>query len=1159
MTARKTIQARRSGPVQEITAKDSTAKDRTAKDSSPKDKAKDGSARGGAREDAGGPVAVSGPRIYNLFPLLVGTVSAWRAELPRIAALGFDWVYLNPVHETGGSGSLYAVRDPFRLDDRFRDAKAGSDDEQIRAFAENAAAHGLKVMADLVINHTANDAPLVDEHPEVYLRDAEGRVASPFAIDPDDPGKRTVWGDLAELDYHREAARAFLLPYWQRYIGRLQELGIRGFRCDAAYKVPPDVWRTLIAAAKERDPGCLFAAETLGCTFDEAKATAAAGFDYLFNSFAWWDLRATWALDSYEALRLIAPSIAFPENHDMARLAAKAGNEPSAVAARLKARYAQAAFFSAGVLMPIGYEWGYRRDLHVVETSPAQREHNSDVNISDFVAAINRLRVELPAANVEGAQWRLSAPDAPYVALLRIDSGHPAAARHGLLVLANPGAEPVTLDPGPLLARANGYLGTFTDRTPGEAPLALTPGQAVTLEPHAVRIFAAERRGVLAPVREASGQSEPDGEGRVIIETVWPEIDGGRTAAKRVVGDAVEVWADIFTDGHEKIAAAVLHRVSGEAEWRRAPMRFVDNDRWAGSFPLERNARYEFTIEAWRDPFSSWLDEIRKKQAAMQPLRLETIEGVRIAEAAAERATGADGEALAALLRRLKEPEDGSAAQLRLLLDEENEALVCRNAERANVTRYDRTLEVIADRLAARFSAWYELFPRSQSGDPNRHGTFDDVIRRLPYVKDLGFDVLYFTPIHPIGRTNRKGRNNALKAGPGDVGSVYAIGSDEGGHDAIHPELGSFDDFRRLVEAAHAHGLEIAIDFAIQCSPDHPWIKEHPEWFDWRPDGSLKFAENPPKKYEDIVNVHFYGASRPSLWYELRDVVLFWCGHGVRIFRVDNPHTKPIPFWQWMIREVNGRYPDALFLAEAFTRPKMMRKLAKVGFQQSYTYFTWRNTKAELTDYITELMGEMGEYYRPNFFANTPDINPYYLQTSGPAGFVVRATLAATLSSVYGLYNGFEICEGTPIPGKEEYLDSEKYELRAWDMDRPGNIREHIRKLNRIRRDNPALWDFRNTIFTEAWNDNVLAYARVSPARDNCVFVLVNLDPRSRQDCTYEVPLWEFGLPDHGAVEVEDLLQGSRFTLRGKTHRIALDPAERPVAIWRLIPPAKSP
>ena len=650
----------------------------------------------------------------------------------------------------------------------------------------------------------------------------------------------------------------------------------------------------------------------------------------------------------------------------------------------------------------------------------------------------------------------------------------------------------------------------------------------------------------------------PTGAGRVAIENVRPKIDSGRHPVKRVVGDVVDVSADIFSDGHDKIDAEILYGAADEAEWQRTPMHVVDNDRWAGAFPLERNARYRFTIEAWRDVFASWKNEVTKKRAAGQNVRSETLEGLHIAEDAARRAKTRDAERLADLLARMRQHEEGSEAQLDILLAEANTPVLCRNGERENLTRYDRTLEVAADRLAARFSAWYELFPRSQSGDPNRHGTFDDVIRRLPYVQAMGFDVLYFTPIHPIGRTNRKGKNNSLRAEPGDPGSVYAIGSEDGGHKAVHPELGTIEDFRKLVEAAHAHGLEIALDFAIQCSPDHPWIKEHPEWFDWRPDGTLKFAENPPKKYEDIVNVHFYGDSLPSLWYELRDVVLYWVRQGVRIFRVDNPHTKPLPFWKWLIREVNDRYPDVIFLAEAFTRPKMMRELAKIGFQQSYTYFTWRNTKHELTEYMNELaFSEMAEYYRPNFFANTPDINPYYLQTSGRPGFIVRAVLAATLSSIYGLYSGYELCEGTPIQGKEEYLDSEKYEVKAWDWDRPGHIREFITRLNRARRSNPALWDFRNILFLNAWNDSILAYAKFTPARDNAVLVLVNLDPRNRQECFYEVPLWEFGLPDHASIEAEDLIQGGRFTLHGKTHRIALDPSDRPAVLWRLIPPAQ--
>ncbi len=652
-----------------------------------------------------------------------------------------------------------------------------------------------------------------------------------------------------------------------------------------------------------------------------------------------------------------------------------------------------------------------------------------------------------------------------------------------------------------------------------------------------------------------SAGTAPDGAGRVVIETVWPEIDGGRTPVKRIVGDSIEVWADIFSDGHDRLGAAILYRAADEADWWRAPMALFDNDRWSGRFTVDRNTRYLFTIEAWRDSYASWRDEIAKKHAAGQDIRTELDEGMALALEARDRAAGADAAQLAEFVARLQELADIDA-RLALLSAAPAAHLVGAHAHRENLSRYDRTLEIIVDRPAARFSAWYELFPRSAANDPGRHGTFKDVIARLPYVQEMGFDVLYFPPIHPIGTVNRKGRNNALEAAPDDPGSPYAIGSAAGGHDAVHPQLGTLADFRRLVAAARRHGLELALDFAVHCAPDHPWVRQHPEWFRWRPDGTIRFAENPPKKYEDIVNVEFYGAALPDLWYALRDVVLFWVENGVDIFRVDNPHTKPIPFWQWLIREVNARHPQVIFLAEAFTRPKMMRKLAKVGYQQSYTYFTWRNTKAELIDYVTELAGAMGEYYRPNFFTNTPDINPYYLQTSGRAGFVVRAALAATLSSAWGIYGGFELCEAEPLPGREEYADSEKYELRRRDFDQPGNIRAFIAALNRIRRDNPALHDFRNTLFLEAGDDSILAYWRATPAGDNCLLILVNVDPHHRHECDFEVPLWQFGLGDDETVAVEDLLAGHRFTLTGKWQHIALDPQDRSVVIWRVGRPA---
>ena len=511
-------------------------------------------------------------------------------------------------------------------------------------------------------------------------------------------------------------------------------------------------------------------------------------------------------------------------------------------------------------------------------------------------------------------------------------------------------------------------------------------------------------------------------EGRIVIEAVSPMIDCGETPIKRIVGDTLAVQATVFSDGHDKIAVALLYRPQRETDWRRAPMRFVENDRWTGSFPLEENARYVYTIESWRDPFASWQAALEKKRAAGQDLSLEIEHGLDLIRETKPRSRGAVRERDEIIAAAESAGSDAAG----LLLEPRVLAFMTTHGRRDNVSRYGRELMVIVDRKTAAFSSWYELFPRSQTPSPRQHGTFNGVIARLPYVRDLGFDVLYFPPIHPIGRTNRKGRNNALSASPADPGSVYAIGSEEGGHDALHPELGTMEDFVRLVHAAHENDLEIALDFAIQCSPDHPWIKQHPEWFEWKKDGSIAYAENPPKKYEDIVNVHFYGESFPSLWIALRDVVLFWIDKGVKIFRVDNPHTKPIPFWRWLIEDINREHPDVIFLAEAFTRPSMMRKLAKIGFQQSYTYFTWRDEKWNITEYLNELQGEMAEYYRPNFFVNTPDINPLYLQTSGRPGFIVRSTLAAMLAGNWGLYNGFEICESEPLPGREEYLDSEK-------------------------------------------------------------------------------------------------------------------------------------
>ena len=663
------------------------------------------------------------------------------------------------------------------------------------------------------------------------------------------------------------------------------------------------------------------------------------------------------------------------------------------------------------------------------------------------------------------------------------------------------------------------------------------------------------RKAAEAPTGEAALLALA--QNRVAIEAVTPEIDGGRFAVKRLEGEPLVVEADVFSDGHDKIAAAVIYGPADAEDWDETPLIFVENDRWSAEIVFEKPGPYRFSVIAWRDLHATWRDEAKKKRDAGKLTDLELTEGRELVRAAREsgRGTRAQQDGISRLHEKLEalQAKGDADGQYHLLQDPETIALLAVAGQRTNLSRYPGNVPVWVDRTAAGFSAWYELFPRSQSGDVDRHGTFDDVIDRLPDIQEMGFDVLYFPPIHPIGTANRKGRNNTLTPSPTDPGSPYAIGSPEGGHDAIHPELGNFEDFARLVSRARDHGLEVAIDFAIQCSPDHPWIREHPEWFDWRPDGTIKYAENPPKKYEDIVNVHFYRGALPSIWYALRDIVLFWLDKGVRIFRVDNPHTKPFPFWEWMIAEVRRVDPGAIFLAEAFTRPKVMKRLAKVGYNQSYSYFTWRNTKAELAEYLTELtQEECAEYMRPNFFVNTPDINPVYLQVSGRPGFQTRLALAASLGGNYGVYSGFELCEFLPVPGKEEYLNSEKYEIRAFDWKAEGNIREDIAFFNRIRREEPALQDFRSLAFYNFWNDQVLYYGKRTQDRSSFLLFLVNLDPHSAQGGHFEVPMWELGLPDDGTVRVTDMVDGREFAWHGKIQHWWLNPQERPYAVFKI-------
>ena len=640
----------------------------------------------------------------------------------------------------------------------------------------------------------------------------------------------------------------------------------------------------------------------------------------------------------------------------------------------------------------------------------------------------------------------------------------------------------------------------------------------------------------------------------IVIEGVEPQIDDGRYAVKREVGDALEVSATIFREGHDTLKAAILYRRQDESSWSEAPMTLVNPglDRWRGAVRLTANTTYLFTVEAWTDVYESWCSELEKKLADGQKVPLELLEGRGLLTDALGRAKGDDLRRLNEALR-VFEGHDDDDLRATVMLDQGLRVSMGRCHDRAKAVRYDRELAVFVDRVEARFAAWSEMFHRSQGKVAGKSATFADCEARLPEIKAMGFDTIYFVPIHPIGRTHRKGANNALTAGPDEPGSPYAIGSAEGGHKAVHPDLGTLADFRRFVRACHAQGMEVVLDFAIQCSPDHPWIKDHPEWFAFRADGSIKYAENPPKKYQDIVNVSFFGPDQQGLWHELRDVVLFWVEQGVKIFRVDNPHTKPMPFWEWMIGEVRAKDPEVIFLAEAFTRPPVMKMLGKVGFSQSYTYFTWRNFKQELIDYLTELTSSpTKEFMRPNFFPSTPDINPPFLQTGGRPAHITRFVLASTLSSVYGIYNGFELCEATPVPGKEEFLNSEKYEDKVWDWDRPGNIKDIITKVNQIRRDNPALHELDNLRFYPSDDDNILFYGKMTADCSNMVFICVNLDPFDPHVAELEFPIEAMGMKPGGTFQVEELLTGRRHLWRSAKQGVRLDPEVNPVEIYRI-------
>jgi starch synthase (maltosyl-transferring) len=1047
------------------------------------------------------------PRIYFFNPLAAGPLSDWAPWFDHAAALGFTHV-LSPPFFAGPSLQL-----PSDFNRCFESLGwKGSAIKALHHYAKAARSSGLEPLLDLYPGRVSADHPVREKTPALFVP-ADGEH-------PLDPRSYPGLAGAAEADWANSAEG--LADFWAEQVAAWQETGLAGFRVDLR-EIAAGARPLFLSVLRKTVVGDLLG-WTPGQPWPEVRALRGQGLDFVFSSLPWWDFRADWFWDEAEMLATVAPAIAPVEDPYGERLAASVGDYALVRTAQKRVlNFASAT--GQGLLMPMGFETGETRPWDVRVSRPAER------TVSPDLAPVLQHANQAPRG---GPSTRIGSPNGEVLAFVRSDADlrfAPAAE----LVLFNPSLRRRATAPldGFMIALSGHF------RPDGEFAhlLVLEAGEIKTLM---LRAHVAETKAL--PPLSVTAEEAADTSRRIAIEAVSPAVDDGRFPVKRLAGEIVTVAADILCDGHDQLSAALHWRKEGEAQWRQTRLSLVNNDRWQAQFFLAEIGRWEFFVEAWRDAFASYRDELGKKHRAGVDVTVELMEGRNL--------LAAEGAALASTLARFDAmPQDEKIA---LLLSAEVAQLMADVDQRPFATR-SGIHGVDADRLESRFASWYEIFPRSMSDDAHRHGTFRDVERHLPRIRDMGFNVLYFPPIHPIGRINRKGRNNTLNPAADDPGSPYAIGSEEGGHDAIHPELGTLDDFLHMREAAAEHGLEIALDFAIQCSPDHPWLKQHPGWFDWRPDGSIKYAENPPKKYQDIVNVDFYARdSVPDLWVELTEVVLFWCRQGVRIFRVDNPHTKPFPFWEWLISEVRARFPDALFLAEAFTRPKIMNRLGKIGFSQSYTYFTWRNTRAELEEYLTTLTtGPEADFFRPNFFVNTPDINPVFLQTSGRPGHLIRAALAATLSGLWGVYSGFELCEATPLPGREEYVDSEKYQIRAWDWDRPGNIVPEITLLNRLRQQNPALQSHLGLRFLPSDNERVMIFEKSNPDRSNVVIVAISLDPVNYQGSNTEIPFYKWNVADNGQLAATDLVPGRRIAWNGKWQRVSLDPSF-PFALWRV-------
>src|SRR5579872_3054634 len=1082
------------------------------------------------------------PRIYYFHPLLAGPRISWPLHLQRCRAMGFEYVLTAPLFAPGAAGDLFLTADHEKPHPAIEQSLNA--DQLIAELAENCRDAGLELLLDLVLGRVASDASVTQSHPEWFADD----VITGHPVDPRSALPAPAAAYLRFAENSADGATA----WWIERLLRLANAGASGFCLSQPQLVPCDVWRQIIETVGRNFPDIRFVAWTPGLRWPEIATLRGVGFDGAFSSAPWWDGRANWFVEEHEVLRGLGAVIASPEAPFGPRLARQL-NQTEDPIPLYRHMLHRAAAVGDGLIVPMGFEYAAADDLDARQTKVAQAlfpSRTGNVDLSSEIRDANALSEELRTLKINGEMRKVTDPGEPVSALIRSDSASVRKATAPIVVFINTDLQhekpqPIALEPLPPAAGASLVVRKrITAERDGHS--ALAAGE--------VRILQARRSNPIETVRPETTQKKLAAAPRIVIDNVIPSVDGGRFAAKRVIGEPVVIEADVFADGHGVLGVELLWRSADSRDWLRSPMRSVNNDVWRATIHPERIGRYEFTIEAWIDGYGTLARDIELKRAAGAEFGYELAEAWTALDRARKLVNGSANKVISSALKWLTDASPDESADI--LLTPDLREVMYEAEERDFACRRKPTFSLEIERPQALFASWYELFPRSTGDTDDRHGSLLDVVGKLPALQEMGFDVLYLPPIHPIGGTNRKGKNNALGATPDDVGSPYAIGSSEGGHDAIHPSLGTIEDFRRLRDAAAAHGMELALDFAIQCSPDHPWLKEHPEWFDWRPDGSIRFAENPPKKYEDIVNVDFYAEEAiPSLWTALRDIVLFWADEGVRIFRVDNPHTKPLPFWEWLIAEVRSQNADVIFLSEAFTRPKMMYRLAKTGFSQSYTYFTWRNTKQELVDYFTELTTpEISEFFRPHLFVNTPDINPFFLQTSGRPGFLIRAALAATLFGLWGIYSGFELCEAAALPGREEYLDSEKYQIRSRQFDGPGNITVAISKLNRIRRAHPALQTHLGLRFYPAHSDHVIFYGKGLPAGRNLILCAVNLDPFHPQETTVEVPLWEWGLPDTATFTATDLMRDSETVRSGKLQRLRLDPDELPFVIWRIAP-----